>query len=473
MIFNSFNKDFNAILGVSDFRLHCNLPMSKSSVKILVLGSRDTGKTSLISSFNSTEFDPVYNPTTCSDFTLCEITTVDGVEVTGKIWDVGGNNTMCKSLMKGLDAVILVVDLTSKHSMSCIDALYERINPLSHSGRDDFPCYLIGNKLDLAEEGEEREISSEELKKWCVARRPNSPGSIRIFETSAKTGHNVSVAIQAIADQAIQNSAAKARSGTLAPQSPASMGLGQAKANTRAPGSSHFSPPKAEANGVSENGKGDGNKSDQRAEMQSEGEVTKVKESNLNESLPSISSTPSSSPRKQPGLTLEQQKQQGEEDEINTTIKGKVIIAGAAAVGKTSILHRFVGDNASSGDALSQYDPTVGVDFRIAHLPVQDSTLELQIWDSAGDKKLMSLGRSIYKNADFLVLVYDMTDRSTFLELETYWSNFILYVLMLVMLIELCHSYLSLSVSSLSYLSSSGAFESPGLLLSYPTISLA
>ena len=104
----------------------------------------------------------------------------------------------------------------------------------------------------------------------------------------------------------------------------------------------------------------------------------------------------------------------------------KVIIAGSPRVGKTCILRRFVGDDVIS--TLETYEPTVGADFRITHVPINDDrTITLQLWDSAGDEKTMSIGRSLYKNADCLVLVYDITSRESFESLKLYWSSYIMY----------------------------------------------
>lgn len=105
----------------------------------------------------------------------------------------------------------------------------------------------------------------------------------------------------------------------------------------------------------------------------------------------------------------------------------KVVIAGSPRVGKTCILRRFVGDDAQA--TLDNYEPTLGADFRLARMPVSDGnkTLALQLWDTAGDERMATIGRSIYKNADCLVLVYDITDRNTFEALKLYWSNYVLY----------------------------------------------
>jgi len=104
----------------------------------------------------------------------------------------------------------------------------------------------------------------------------------------------------------------------------------------------------------------------------------------------------------------------------------KVIIAGSPRVGKTCILRRFVGDDTQK--MLERYEPTIGADFRIAQMPLNnDKNITLQLWDSAGDEKTLSIGRSLYKNADCLVLVYDITSRDSFEALKIYWGNYIMY----------------------------------------------
>ena len=68
-----------------------------------------------------------------------------------------------------------------------------------------------------------------------------------------------------------------------------------------------------------------------------------------------------------------------------------------------------------------------GADFRVAEMQVNDVTLTLQIWDTAGDKKMLSIGKSLYKNADGIILVYDISSRASFRSLDIYWDNFLKY----------------------------------------------
>jgi GTPase SAR1 family protein len=55
----------------------------------------------------------------------------------------------------------------------------------------------------------------------------------------------------------------------------------------------------------------------------------------------------------------------------------------------------------------------------------EKTKLSLQIWDSSGDLKMQNLGRTFCKNADALILVFDITSRESFDALDTYWENYI------------------------------------------------
>ena len=100
----------------------------------------------------------------------------------------------------------------------------------------------------------------------------------------------------------------------------------------------------------------------------------------------------------------------------------KVVMAGSVKCGKTCLLNCFDSTRAMDDEV---YRPTVGADFRIAEIHTRDRVLSLQIWDSSGDLKVLNACKSIYKNADCLVLVYDITDSESFYSLELYWNIFL------------------------------------------------
>ncbi len=93
----------------------------------------------------------------------------------------------------------------------------------------------------------------------------------------------------------------------------------------------------------------------------------------------------------------------------------KIIIIGDSGVGKTSILTRYA-DDAFTESFIS----TIGVDFRFKTIPIENKytnlieTIKLQIWDTAGQERFKNITSAYYRNADGLVIVYDITDKKTF-----------------------------------------------------------
>jgi len=96
----------------------------------------------------------------------------------------------------------------------------------------------------------------------------------------------------------------------------------------------------------------------------------------------------------------------------------KVIIIGDPTVGKTSFVHRYV-HNAFRRD----YKGTIGVDFalKVVHWS-SDLDLKLQLWDIAGQERFTSMTRVYYKDTSACVIMFDITQRSSFLN-ALRWKN--------------------------------------------------
>ena len=96
----------------------------------------------------------------------------------------------------------------------------------------------------------------------------------------------------------------------------------------------------------------------------------------------------------------------------------KIVIIGDINVGKTSILSRF-----RYGSFESDYMPTLGIDFFSKNLFFEDKTIRLILWDTAGQERFRSLIPSYLKNADCIIIVFDITNKESFLSLNKWLTD--------------------------------------------------
>ena len=96
----------------------------------------------------------------------------------------------------------------------------------------------------------------------------------------------------------------------------------------------------------------------------------------------------------------------------------KIAIIGNQHVGKTTILSRYKYE--ATDDT---YAPTVGIDFLTKNVFLEDKTIRLIMWDTAGQERFKSLIPSYLKNANCIILTYDITDRSSFTSLNKWLSD--------------------------------------------------
>lgn len=61
-----------------------------------------------------------------------------------------------------------------------------------------------------------------------------------------------------------------------------------------------------------------------------------------------------------------------------------------------------------------QFMMTIGVDFKYRMFPVDDRMTKLQIWDTAGQERFRTITSAYYRNADGIIVVYDVTNRDSF-----------------------------------------------------------
>lgn len=90
-------------------------------------------------------------------------------------------------------------------------------------------------------------------------------------------------------------------------------------------------------------------------------------------------------------------------------IQTKLVLLGEAAVGKTSVVHRFVQD-----DFQENREPTIGAAFLTQRCRLEDRLVKFEIWDTAGQERFHSLAPMYYRNAQASAVVYDVTKASSF-----------------------------------------------------------
>jgi len=94
----------------------------------------------------------------------------------------------------------------------------------------------------------------------------------------------------------------------------------------------------------------------------------------------------------------------------------KVIIVGPSAVGKTSVLNRFV-----HNEFVLRYKMTIGVDFLTKTIEYQPSkVVKLHIWDIGGQERFKFLHRSFYEGAAGALIMFDLSRQHTYSSMKTW-----------------------------------------------------
>ena len=100
---------------------------------------------------------------------------------------------------------------------------------------------------------------------------------------------------------------------------------------------------------------------------------------------------------------------------MNYDQKCQLLIIGDSTVGKTSILSRF-----ANGTFNSNYLATVGLDNFTKDEIIDNKTIRIKIWDTAGQERYKSLTKGFFRNAEGVMLVYDVTNSETYENLK-FW----------------------------------------------------
>ncbi|KAK9895849.1 ras-domain-containing protein [Cystobasidium minutum MCA 4210] len=89
-------------------------------------------------------------------------------------------------------------------------------------------------------------------------------------------------------------------------------------------------------------------------------------------------------------------------------IQVKLVLLGESAVGKSSLVVRFV-----QNDFQENKEPTIGAAFLTQKCRLEDKVIKFEIWDTAGQERFHSLAPMYYRNAAAAIVVYDVTKASS------------------------------------------------------------
>ena len=97
----------------------------------------------------------------------------------------------------------------------------------------------------------------------------------------------------------------------------------------------------------------------------------------------------------------------------------QLLIIGDTAVGKTSIISRY-----ANGTFKEEYIVTVGLDYSIKQEIIDDKSIQIKIWDTAGQERYKSLTQNYFRNAEGVILTFDVTSSESFGNLKYWISSF-------------------------------------------------
>ena len=106
------------------------------------------------------------------------------------------------------------------------------------------------------------------------------------------------------------------------------------------------------------------------------------------------------------------------EDNSNKGIFISLITLGESMVGKTSLISKYIEDIFE--DSLVT---TIGFDFKLKTIIKNNKIIQLKIWDTAGQERFNSIQKQYYKNIDGILLIFDLTDLSTFNNLNQWFDK--------------------------------------------------
>ena len=107
-----------------------------------------------------------------------------------------------------------------------------------------------------------------------------------------------------------------------------------------------------------------------------------------------------------------------DKNEIENTYAFKIVVCGDPACGKTSTILKF-----TESAFRRTYIPTIGVNITRKQEKFEKKLVTLVLWDIAGQMKFKLMRRSFYEGAEGVLLLFDLTRRSTFKSIPDWYRD--------------------------------------------------
>ncbi|KAL2068361.1 hypothetical protein VTL71DRAFT_16459 [Oculimacula yallundae] len=97
----------------------------------------------------------------------------------------------------------------------------------------------------------------------------------------------------------------------------------------------------------------------------------------------------------------------------------KILMIGPSGAGKSALLIRYCDDQFDNESSTA----TIGVDFKMKKLSVHNTPYRLNLLDTAGQERFRTLSNSYYRGAHGIILVYDISNRDSFLSMSRWFDE--------------------------------------------------
>lgn len=115
---------------------------------------------------------------------------------------------------------------------------------------------------------------------------------------------------------------------------------------------------------------------------------------------------------------MESKTNQAPHQPVKYDYRFKVIMLGDYGVGKTSTSFHYL-----HGEFKSTFKTTLGIDYEAKMVNYEDNIIKLLVWDYPGEEIGTSATRVYYTNAHGIIILYDVTNRSSFESIDQYITD--------------------------------------------------